>query len=102
MSAWWSGAATAPLAMPPARLGGILAAQPVRRFRLDEPAQQRAWNHSIAIRQDAPRIAPGQWHVVPEFGILRPGVRADAVLVGPRGLLVLDFEVGATRLGEPA
>ena len=97
MSAWWSGSANSFLALTPASLRDCLAAESVRRFRTNEPAQLRAWERSIAILQTALQDTPGDWRVVLEFGIIRLGVRADAVLVGPRGILVLEFKIGATR-----
>ena len=97
MSSWWSGSANTLLSLDPRSIRDRLAFEAIRRFRVNEAAQLRAWDRTVAILRSAlSRIVdPSSWHVVLEFGIVRLGVRADAVLVSPRGILVLEFKAGA-------
>ncbi len=103
MPAWWSGSAMDFLASQPDALRRHLAAEAARRFRLSEFAQLRAWEVSIGILRDALAELPdSEWRVVLEFGIVRLGMRADAVLVCARGVLVLEFKIGASGFDNAA
>ncbi len=101
MTGWWSGTAADFVASDPVSLCDRLAAEAVRRFRINEQAQLRAWDVSIGILRQALAGSP-DWHVVLEFGIVRLGMRADAVLVGERGILVLAFRIGADTFDNAA
>ena len=103
MSAWWSGPATEIIASPPEPIRNALAFEAARRHRTVEPAQLLAWDETLLIlRRALGRLAdPGAWHVLLEFAIERLGTRADAVLVCPRGVVVVEFKIGATRY-DPA
>ena len=99
MSAWWTGPATDLLAEPPERIRDALAFAAARRHRSVAPAQLAAWDVTLTILRDSlPALSdPGAWHVNLEFAIERLGTRADAVLVCPRGIVVLEFKIGAIR-----
>ena len=104
MPAWWSGSAGDFLATPPDALRRHLAAEAARRFRLSEFAQLRAWEVSIGILRNAldELSDDSEWRVVLEFGIVRLGMRADAILVCARGVLVLEFKIGASGFDNAA
>src|SRR5450756_2608458 len=80
-----------------------LAWQDQQRYRRNEPKQLRAWTVSLAVLRQAlscvqvlvPEAAA--WRLALEFPLHRLGRRIDAVLVTPRGVLVLEFKVGADR-----
>ena len=104
MSAWCAGPAADILATPAEVIRNALAYQAAQRHRNVEPAQLAAWEATLAILRDAilALADPGAWHVLLEFGIDRLGTRADAVLVCPRGVVVLEFKIGATRVDPGA
>ena len=104
MSAWWSGTAASFTATEPRTMLDHLSHEAIRRFRVNEFAQIRAWDLSLAILREAlgSLADPGRWHVLIEFGIVRLGIRADAVLVCARGVVVLEFKVGATAFDNAA
>ncbi len=87
------------LARDPAELIGTLATADARRFRHNEPQQIRAWEISLACLRAALQgwEAAASWEIVLEFEMLRLGRRIDAVLLMPRGIVVLEFKAGATR-----
>lgn len=99
MSAWWSGTVGCLLATPPGRIADHLAAACAAQHRGVEPAQLAAWHETLRLLATAlPCLgAPHAWRVLLEFGVERLGTRADAILVGPRGVLVLEFKIGAVR-----
>ncbi len=102
MSAWWTCPATDILVLAPDQIRNALAFEAARRYRNVEPAQLSAWDATISILRDALAavVDPHAWHILLEFGIERLGTRADAVLVCPRGIVVLEFKIGAIRF-EP-
>lgn len=85
------------LAMAPQALVEQLNFQDTLHFRGSEPQQLRAWADSIACLRlaltDWPEAAG--WRLLLEFDIQRLGRRIDAVLVTPRGVVVLEFKAGA-------
>ena len=97
MAAWWSGTVAAFLAADAASVAGALAHAAVEAFRVNEAAQLRAWRVQCAILAGALRDwpTPEQSRLCLEFGVPRLGGRADAVLVTPRAIFVLEFKVGA-------
>ena len=104
MTAWWSGAAATFIATAHDAMLERLSHEAVSRFRINEFAQVRAWDVSISILREAlAHLAdPQRWHVLLEFGIVRLGIRADAVLVCARGIVVLEFKVGASHFDNAA
>ncbi|MBN8888897.1 MAG: hypothetical protein ABS99_05330 [Acetobacteraceae bacterium SCN 69-10] len=74
-----------------------LAFEDAQRFRGNEPRQLRAWADTLdtlrAALADWPETA--DWRLLLEYDIHRLGRRIDAVLVTPRGVLVLEFKAGA-------
>ena len=90
------------LAADPQALVEHLAYQDMQRFQRNHAQQLRAWSVTI----DALRAALTGWeeaadfHLVLEFSILRLGRRIDAVLVTPRGVIVLEFKAGATQFSN--
>ncbi len=100
MSAWWAGSATDMLTIAPDAIRNALAYEAAQRPREVEPAQLGAWDVTLTIlRRALTSLADADaWHVNLEFGIERLGTRADAVLVCPRGIVVLEFKIGAPRV----
>ena len=88
------------LAAPPAAIRNALAREAALRHRNVEPAQLAAWDVTLAIlhRALAALAEPDGWQLLLEFGIDRLGTRADAVLVCARGVVVLEFKIGAPRV----
>ena len=74
----------------------ILAAAQIRHFRTNEVQQLRAWEISIDLLQAALTEQPmcDAW-VLLEYPLLRLGRRADAVVLTPAAIFVLEFKVGA-------
>ncbi len=76
---------------------GILAAAQMRHFRSNEVTQLRAWEESLALlrRVIAGQHDAGDWWLLLEFPMLRLGRRADAIILTPGAILVLEFKIGA-------
>ncbi|MDE2199737.1 MAG: DUF2075 domain-containing protein [Rhodospirillales bacterium] len=74
-----------------------LAHDDMQRFRRNEAQQLRAWSVSLACLREALADWPeaAGWDLLLEFNLRRLGRRIDAVLVTPRGIVVLEFKVGA-------
>ncbi len=68
-------------------------------FRVNEAQQLRAWSITLAVLQSAlDGCAEAQsWRLILEFPMRRLGRRIDALLITPRGSLVLEFKAGATQ-----
>ncbi len=103
MAAWWSGAVSRFVRSGPGRIVAALAHEAQRHHRLNEAAQLRAWEQSLAILA----IALADWpapsdQLLLEFGVPRLSGRADAVLVTGSGVLVIEFKVGAARFDPEA
>jgi hypothetical protein len=83
-------------AAPSAVIGRLAAAQ-LRHFRTNEAQQLRAWEESIALLRDSlsAQVDVGGWWLLLEYPLLRLGRRADAVLLLPGMILVLEFKIGA-------
>ena len=99
MTAWWSGSARAFLEITDQRLLETLAASAVRRFRINEVQQLRAWEAQLPMLRETLQRLPDNrhWHVLLEFEIPRLGGRIDVVLLSPRAVFVIEFKVGADR-----
>lgn len=82
----------------PQNIVEALALSQARAFRTNEPQQLRAWEDTIALlRRGLGKLPEAlEWRLVLEFPIRRLGRRIDAVLITPRGSLVLEFKSGAT------
>jgi hypothetical protein len=80
-----------------AAIMGILAEAQIRHFRSNEVTQLRAWEESLALlrRVLAAQHDAGDWWLLLEFPMLRLGRRADAIILMPRAILVLEFKIGA-------
>ncbi len=104
MPGWWSGPVSDFQKSDPDTIRDRLAFEAATRLRTNELTQLRAWDVSIAILRTALSDLPDptDWQVILEFGIVRLGTRADAVLVCPRGILVLEFKVGAGTFDNAA
>jgi hypothetical protein len=91
------------LAAAPDGLVHRLAHDDAQRFRRNEAQQLRAWRASIAMLRTAftgwPEAA--DWALLLEYPLRRLGRRIDAVLVTPRGIVVLEFKIGLAA-PEPA
>lgn len=100
MGAMISLSAAAFLAAPETGLVARLAYEDAQRFRGNEPQQVRAWTESLGMLRAALAGWPeaAGWRLLLEFELRRLGRRIDAVLVTPRGVLVLEFKVGASAL----
>ncbi|WP_419730645.1 DNA/RNA helicase domain-containing protein [Lichenicola sp.] len=99
MTAWWSGRAGSFLELSETRLLETLAERAVRRFRINEVQQLRAWEIQLPLLKDTLRRLDdvASWHVLLEFEIPRLGGRIDVVLLSPRAVFVIEFKVGADR-----
>jgi hypothetical protein len=100
MPAFWSGSAADFLQTPRAAIVAALAEAQVRHFRRNEIQQLRAWEISLELlRESLATIAgSGGWSVLLEYPLLRLGRRADAILLTPAAVIVLEFKAGATKL----
>jgi hypothetical protein len=94
---FWSGSAGDFLDTPPAAILGVLAEAQMRHFRCNEVQQLRAWEQSIALLRGALSMQrdAALWWVLLEYPMLRLGRRADAIVLTPRAILVLEFKIGA-------
>jgi hypothetical protein len=102
VQAFWSGTVAAFLETPGAAIIGVLAEAQIRHHRTNEAVQLRAWEASIALLRAAfVRLAAAEtWFLLLEYPLLRLGRRADAILLMPGAILVLEFKVGATHFGQ--
>jgi hypothetical protein len=97
VQSFWSGAVAAFLRAAPQDVIGQLATAQLRHFRTNAVQQWRAWEESIALLRGALSVQPdaGAWWLLLEYPLLRLGRRADAILLLPRMILVLEFKTGA-------
>jgi hypothetical protein len=67
-----------------------------QRFSRNQGQQLLAWEASIRILRSALGAWPAatEWRLVLEYDMRRLGRRIDAVLVTPRGIVVLEFKTG--------
>ena len=79
-----------------------LATDQIRSHRTNEAQQLRAWEGTIAVLRAvlAELEEALEWRILLEFHMLRLGRRIDALLVTPRGVLVLEFKVGSERVSS--
>ncbi len=98
MSAGWSGRAVDFLAADKPGILATLSLHQATSFRINETRQLRAWSDTLVLLQNAlAGVAEAQsWRVVLEFPMRRLGRRIDALLITPRGVLVLEIKAGAT------
>jgi hypothetical protein len=104
MAAFWTGTATSFLHTPRDAIVGHLAAAQLRHFRTNEAQQMRAWEESIDLLKTSlarQRDSAGWW-VLMEYPMLRLGKRADAILLTPGAILVLEFKVGTGHFDNAA
>jgi hypothetical protein len=94
MAAFWSGSAAEFLATEPATILGTLAEAQIRHFRSNELQQLRAWEISIDLLRKSLADAGDCW-ILLEYPLLRLGRRADAIILTPGAVLVLEFKAGA-------
>ncbi len=101
MRAWWSGDLTTLLATPSEAIVQRLAVRLVETHHLNRAAQLAAWREQVPLLQAVARGLPGAWRVLLEYPLLRLGKRIDAVLLGDRAILVLEFKTAdQTRLAR--
>jgi hypothetical protein len=94
---FWSGPVAAFLATPTQAIVGTLAEAQIRHHRTNEVQQLRAWEETIKLLRAslAGQHDAGTWWLLLEYPMLRLGRRADAILLTPRAILVLEFKAGA-------
>ncbi len=99
MASFWSGSVPAFLASPDAAIVGTLAEAQIRHFRTNDVQQLRAWEESIGLLRACLAVQQqiGEWRLLLEYPLLRLGRRADAILLTPRAILVLEFKIGASH-----
>jgi hypothetical protein len=97
VQSFWSGAVADFLAAAPGSVVGTLAAAQIRHFRTNEVQQLHAWEESIALLHVCLAARPEvlDWWLLLEYPMLRLGRRADAILLTPNAILVLEFKIGA-------
>ena len=97
MRSFWSGSVADFLATPPGEVIGVLAAAQIRHFRTSDVLQLRAWEASIAVLRHAlmAQMSLEDCWLLLEYPMLRLGKRADAILLTPKAILVLEFKRGA-------
>ncbi len=97
MSAPYSARVHAFLQDDPQRIVERLCLDQARSFRINEPQQIRAWEDSIALLRRVLLVLheAAEWRLILEFPIRRLGRRIDAMLITPRGPVVLEFKIGA-------
>jgi hypothetical protein len=97
VQSFWAGSVAEFLATPPSVVIGVLAEAQMRHFRTNEVQQLRAWEQSLSLLRTA-FAAQAQmrgWWLLLEYPMLRLGRRADAIVLTPRAILVLEFKIGA-------
>jgi hypothetical protein len=97
MSAGYSARVGDFLTFDPLRIVEALTLSQARTFRTNEPQQLRAWDDTIVLLRRVLEKLPEavDWRLILEFPIRRLGRRIDAMLITPRGSLVLEFKAGA-------
>ncbi len=97
MQSFWSGSVKDFLATPAGAVIGVLAEAQMRHFRINEVQQLRAWEESISLLRAAfaAQSCMQDWWLLLEYPMLRLGRRADAIVLTPRAILVLEFKIGA-------
>jgi hypothetical protein len=82
---------------PPTAVLGVLAEAQLRHFRNNEVQLLRAWEESLVLLRGALRVQQdaASWWLLLEYPMLRLGRRADAIILTPRAILVLEFKIGA-------
>ncbi len=97
MTAWWCGSAPTFLELPDQTLLATLSHHALRRYRVNEAPQLRAWTVQASILREVLRAVSDcdSWQVLLEFEIPRLGGRLDAVLLSPRAIFTIEFKVGA-------
>ncbi len=98
MEAWWSGDVAELLVSEPETIVQRLAVRLVETHHLNRDTQLHAWRQQISLLHTALRDMPDTWHVLFEYPLLRLGRRIDTVVLSERGILVLEFKVGATLI----
>jgi hypothetical protein len=94
---FWSGSVGTFLATPAGAIVGTLAEAQIRHFRTNDVQQLRAWKESIELLHASLAVQPDArgWWLLLEYPMLRLGRRADAILLTPCAILVLEFKIGA-------
>lgn len=92
------------LAADPQALVERLAFADQQRFSRNQGQQLLAWDASIRILRSALGAWPDAtaWRLVLEYDMRRLGRRIDAVLVTPRGVMVLEFKTGGSVIDAQA
>jgi len=101
MTAFWSGTAARLLGTAAERIAADIASQQIRHHTTTQAEQATAWQDSIATLQNAFKTlgdAASSWFVLLEYPMLRLGMRADAIILTDRAILVLEFKRNAADL----
>jgi hypothetical protein len=100
--AWFACTGLELLALTPDGVAAALAASQMSRRLSGEPAQLHAWREQVRLLQDCVRHAGGEaWTIALEYDLLRLEKRIDAVVLTGGAILVLEFKIGATGIGNP-
>lgn len=104
VEAFWSADVATFLRSLATQITQHLAHQAQRRFRRNEATQLHAWHQQCAILQTCLRAVPeaADGQVLLEVSLPRTDRRADAVLLLPGVILVLEFKIGADRFDNAA
>ena len=101
MRAWFACSGAELLGLEDAAVAGTLAASQMARRLSGEPTQLTAWRRQAALLRQMVRDCGGEaWTLAFEFDLLRLEKRIDVVLLTDRAILVLEFKVGATLVGN--
>jgi hypothetical protein len=97
VQSFWSGSVGDFFSTSPEAVIGILAAAQIRHFRTNDVQRLRAWSESVALLRAALDGAARRenWWLLLDYPMLRLGRRADAILLTPRAILVLEFKIGS-------
>jgi hypothetical protein len=102
MRAWFACTGAELLALTPDGVAAEIAARQMARRLSGEPAQLHAWQEQVRLLQRCVRHAGGEaWTIALEYDLLRLEKRIDAVLLTGGAILVLEFKIGATGIGNP-
>jgi hypothetical protein len=102
MRAWFACTGAELLDLTPDGVAAELAARQMARRLSGEPAQLHAWQEQVRLLQRCIRQAGGEaWTIALEYDLLRLEKRIDAVLLTGGAILVLEFKIGATGIGNP-
>ena len=97
MQSFWAGSVAAFLAAPTDSVIGVLVEAQMRHFRTGDVQQLRAWEMTLSLLRTVFAAQPHMqdWWLLLGYPLLRLGRRADAIVLTPCAILVLEFKSGA-------